>query len=70
MSDPTRCVGCAAVQPETTPNDTVTLISATSGWRLTRRELPGGVRTIEWRCPECWRKHKALTRAARGPASQ
>ena len=57
MTDRQTCVDCNAQSPETETENT--LISAQHGWRLTRRPLPGGALTIEWRCPVCWRAHRA-----------
>jgi hypothetical protein len=55
MDRPT-CIGCGTHAPNTDTN--YTLISATFGWRLTRRVLPDGTRAVEWRCPSCWNTHK------------
>jgi hypothetical protein len=56
MSERPACVDCRAIAPET--NTSHTLISASFGWRLTRRQLPDGKFAAEWRCASCWRKHK------------
>jgi len=53
------CVECGATSPVTETN--YTLISARHGWRLTLGE-ENGVRTMQWRCPQCWSKRKATTR--------
>jgi len=55
MDRPT-CIGCGSNAPNTDTN--YTLISATFGWRLTRRVLPDGTRAVDWRCPSCWNAHK------------
>jgi hypothetical protein len=65
MSDRPHCVGCGESAPETNTN--YTLISTDFGWRLMRRTLPNGEKLAEWRCPDCWRAHKA---AAQAPASR
>jgi hypothetical protein len=57
MSERPSCVGCGESAPETNTN--YTLISTDFGWRLMRRTLPGGEKIAEWRCPTCWRAHKA-----------
>ncbi len=51
------CVGCG----RTTPNghSEYTLISAAYGWRLARRPEPDGGYAFDWRCPSCWKKHRA-----------
>jgi hypothetical protein len=59
------CIDCGAAAPETNTN--YTLISTSFGWRLTRRTLPGGVKIVEWRCSNCWRKHKSRPGASDGP---
>ena len=62
MSDRPNCVDCAAIAPET--NTSHTLISASFGWRLTRKQLKDGSYRAEWRCANCWRKHKEATQSA------
>jgi hypothetical protein len=64
MSERPSCIGCGESAPETNTN--YTLISTDFGWRLMRRTLPGGERVVEWRCPACWRAHKATGQQA-GP---
>jgi hypothetical protein len=61
MSERPNCVGCGESAPETNTN--YTLISTDFGWRLMRRTLPGGEKIAEWRCPDCWRAHKAAGQA-------
>ncbi len=56
MVDRPTCIDCGASAPNT--DTTYTLISATFGWRLTRRVMPDGSRGVEWRCPACWSTHK------------
>ena len=56
MSERPTCVDCRGIAPET--NTSHTLISASFGWRLTRRQLPDGKFDAEWRCANCWRKFK------------
>jgi hypothetical protein len=51
------CVECRAEAPETNTN--FTLISPQHGWRLTRKALPDGRRSMEWRCPSCFARHRA-----------
>jgi hypothetical protein len=65
MSERPNCVGCGESAPETNTN--YTLISTDFGWRLMRRTLPTGEKVAEWRCPNCWRAHKA---AGTPPASR
>jgi hypothetical protein len=50
------CDGCGATAPET--NTDYTLISRSFGWRLTRRKLPSGALTMDWRCAACWKTYK------------
>jgi hypothetical protein len=61
MDRPT-CIDCGASAPDT--DTSYTLISATFGWRLTRRVGADGSRIVEWRCPKCWNTHKAAHPAA------
>jgi hypothetical protein len=71
MSDRPICVGCTAIAPET--NTSHTLISASFGWRLSRRRLQDGTYALEWRCSDCWRKHKVgpmATVPPQDPAAQ
>jgi hypothetical protein len=49
------CIDCAANPPET--NTEQTLVSKL-GWRVSRIKRDNQT-ILEWRCPECWRKHKA-----------
>ena len=60
-----RSVLSAAVQsPKTDTN--YTLISPKFGWRLSRRPAGDGTFIVEWRCADCWNKHKEKRpRAAR-----
>jgi hypothetical protein len=62
MVERPTCVDCGASAPNTDTN--YTLISATFGWRLSRRVLADGTRAVEWRCPNCWNAHKAAKPAA------
>jgi hypothetical protein len=66
MDHPT-CIDCGVNAPDT--NSTYTLISATHGWRLTRRILADGTRGVEWRCPACWNAHKGLPPPKTAPAA-
>lgn len=51
-----RCVGCGEWSPPTRTSQT--LISTAHGWRLTRKRLMSGDFAFEWRCKECWLRHK------------
>src|SRR5258708_21709359 len=57
MKERQTCVGCGRRSPETETN--YTLISAQSGWRLTRRPAADGTVNVEWRRPPRWRAHRA-----------
>jgi hypothetical protein len=50
------CVVCGAKSPNTETN--YTLISPKFGWRLSRRPAGDGTFIVEWRCADCWSKHK------------
>jgi hypothetical protein len=50
------CVVCGIQSPKTETN--YTLISSKFGWRLSRRPADDGTFIVEWRCAECWIKHK------------
>jgi hypothetical protein len=50
------CVDCKRQSPPTESN--FTLISARHGWRLTRMRDQTGRSTGQWRCPDCWKKHR------------
>lgn len=65
MSDRPICVGCGAMAPDTDTNHT--LISATFGWRLTRRKSFDGTTLLDWRCATCWRKFKGEAPPAAPP---
>jgi hypothetical protein len=52
-----RCVECGIVAPET--NTAHTLISQAHGWRVTRTPAPDGSMAVQWRCADCWKRHKA-----------
>jgi hypothetical protein len=56
MADRAKCLDCRAQAPETVVGDTS--VSTTFGWRLIRRTMADGSRTVEWRCPACWAKYK------------
>jgi hypothetical protein len=56
LTDVPVCVGCGARAPER--NDDDALVSSATGWRLTRHMGTEG-ECLQWRCPECWRTHKA-----------
>jgi hypothetical protein len=57
MSDRQTCVDCHELSPETETN--YTLIGSRFGWRLTRTKDASGNMVVQWRCPACWRVHKA-----------
>jgi hypothetical protein len=65
MSETERatCTDCGERAPATNTN--YTLISTNFGWRLSRRVAPDGTKVAEWRCPACWRKHKASGTSSR-----
>jgi hypothetical protein len=50
------CVVCGMQSPKTDTN--YTLISPKFGWRLSRRAAGDGTFIVEWRCADCWTKHK------------
>jgi hypothetical protein len=50
------CVVCGIQSPKTDTN--YTLISPKFGWRLSRRPADDGTFIVEWRCADCWTKHK------------
>lgn len=54
-----KCFDCGIESPSTDTN--YTLISARYGWRLTFGEDASGQRTTEWRCPQCWQRHRKNT---------
>lgn len=67
MLDRPTCIDCGTSAPNT--DTSYTLISATFGWRLSRRVLADGTRAVEWRCPNCWNAHKTGKPAGKpGPA--
>jgi hypothetical protein len=51
------CVDCGIASPSTDTN--YTLISARHGWRLTPAVDKAGIRTLQWRCPACYARHKS-----------
>jgi hypothetical protein len=53
-----RCVDCGALSPPTETN--YTLISPRHGWRLSRTVDEHGRRFAQWRCKDCWERHKSL----------
>ena len=59
MNKPVFCSDCAARAPDAETSYTV--IGA--GWRLSKRETPEGI-CVEWRCKDCWRKHKGEAASA------
>jgi hypothetical protein len=56
MAKTSNCVGCGVLAPATHAFDTS--VSTKFGWRLNRRVLPDGTRSLEWRCGGCWTKYK------------
>jgi hypothetical protein len=52
-----QCIVCGALTPETTPDQTLT---TGFGWRVTLHKLADKTRTVEYRCPACWKRQKAL----------
>ena len=50
------CVDCRKLAPDEASDHS--LISASFGWRLTRKPEADGRRSAEWRCPECWAAHR------------
>jgi hypothetical protein len=56
MAEHPTCIDCGTQAPET--NTSYTLISATFGWRLTRKVNADGTRSVEWRCGNCFKKNK------------
>jgi hypothetical protein len=57
-----RCVECGATAPRTGTN--YTLISASFGWRLSRRTVANRV-VMEWRCSTCFDRFKQAQKATR-----
>jgi hypothetical protein len=57
-----RCLDCGARPPATDTN--YTLISTRYGWRCTRAVDVQGRKTMVWRCPPCWLKHRTQKVAA------
>jgi hypothetical protein len=56
-TDARTCTDCGARAPSTETN--YTLISASHGWRLSRRPgLPSETPILDWRCPGCWQAYK------------
>jgi len=53
------CSRCAAKSPPVASD--FTLLGASLGWRVARRQRPDGATVVEWFCPECWRKRRAGT---------
>jgi hypothetical protein len=53
-----ECVDCAQRSPGQASE--YTLFSSRYGWRITKHTLPSGKLTIEWRCPECFSKRRAM----------
>jgi hypothetical protein len=64
MFERPACVDCHRVAPQT--NTEHTLLSASFGWRLARVKAPDGSNSIVWRCPACWRQHKAGSKSETG----
>jgi hypothetical protein len=62
MFERPSCVDCHRVAPET--NTAHTLLSASFGWRLSRAKTADGGASVVWRCPACWRQHKAAAKPA------
>jgi hypothetical protein len=63
MADRALFLDCDAKAPETEGGDTS--FSTSSGWRLIRRTMADGSRTVEWRCPACWAKYRAKAMRSR-----
>ena len=62
------CVVCGIPSPKTDTN--YTLISPKFGWRLSRRRAADGTFIVEWRCADCWTKHKEQqTESTRQPGA-
>ncbi|HVJ17982.1 MAG TPA: hypothetical protein VM686_21325 [Polyangiaceae bacterium] len=57
------CVDCRRSSPAQASE--YTLISTRYGWRLTKETAPDGRAVLEWRCPECFAKHRGKAKAAR-----
>ena len=67
-----QCCDCGIAPPrsnnEADPEST-SLISMRYGWRVSRREESTGEFTIEWRCPDCWRRYKSQLESPATPDS-
>lgn len=57
-----RCSDCNHLAPPTDTN--FTLISSQHGWRLSFETDESGRRLSIWRCPRCWKAHKAALKQA------
>lgn len=57
-----RCSECHHLAPATDSN--FTLISFQHGWRLSFDTDESGRRLSIWRCPRCWKAHKAAMKRA------
>lgn len=64
-SEPITCSDCGMRSPATETN--YTLIGARHGWRVTLAKDTGGPRSMEWRCPKCWERHKQSSGPGEGP---
>jgi hypothetical protein len=55
-SERPQCTDCGAQSPTTDTN--YTLISQRHGWRLVFHGDESGRRIAQWRCPQCWTRHR------------
>ncbi len=62
------CVDCGKLPPEA--ESAYTLIGGASGWRLSRRREADGTFVTDWRCAECWAKHRKAPAGAKSPAAR
>jgi len=58
-----ECVDCGVRSPSDASE--YTLFSSQHGWRLTKRTLADGKSILDWRCPDCFAKHRVTERPER-----
>jgi hypothetical protein len=68
MVRPDACIDCGAQAPALAEDESTTIFTKATGWRLVLRKAAEGAHVPEWRCASCWQKYRAAGGHVRPPS--
>ena len=68
MVRPDSCIDCGTEAPALSEDDSTTIFTRATGWRLVLRKGADGIHLPEWRCGTCWQKYRAAGGHVRPPS--